>query len=137
MANTGHKWSDPAFVQLSADDWDADALADSAEAVSDEVSLDQKTSAKFGLTLTEDNTGAISGTVTVYILGTDGTTYEESGQGSPKSFEVTPVQNATVFKPFRVDPGDYPACKIAVANNSGQELAVSLKYQTADMPVAS
>jgi len=145
MANTGHDWGAWAFVQLSAGDWDADALADDGSAISDAITVDIKSAILIGLILAEDNTGAVvADSVTVAILGTpDDTNYEDapglaSAQvGNPMKFKVTPVQNDTVYMQFSIDPRDYHLFKIAVVNESGQELAVSCKYKQANVPVAS
>ena len=144
MANTGHTWSAWAFVKDGAGgDWDADALADNAILTSNTaISLSGKSSCIVAVFLTEDNTGAINGNVTVAILGDCDAAYEDplvtgTQVGSPWAFEILPVQNDTVYKPFSVDPTSYDNFKVCVMNESGQELAVSVKYKTADIPVAS
>ena len=145
MANTGHDWGAWAFVQESASNWDADALADDATDTSDAITVDTKSTIIIGMAFAEDNTGAVvANSVTVAILGTfDDTTYEDapglaSAQvGNPMKFKITPVQNDTVYIQFSIDPRDYHLFKICVVNESGQELAVSCKYKTADIPVAS
>ena len=140
MANTGHLWSGWSFVQESGGDWDGDLLADAATDTSDAItSLDQKSACILSFAFVEDNTGAITGDVTIYILGDiDGTNYETSdGNGAPFAVNVTPVQNDTVYYTLPVDPTAYNDFKVAVANNSGQELAVSVRIKTADIPVAS
>ena len=145
MANTGHDWGAWAFVQESASDWDADALADDATDISDPITVDTKSAIIVGMAFAEDNTGAVvANSVTVAILGTfDDTTYEDAPGlagvqvGNPMKFKITPVQNDTVYTQFTIDPRDYHLFKIAVVNESGQELAVSCKYKTADVPVDS
>ena len=145
MANTGHDWGAWAFVQESASDWNADALADNATDISDPITVDTKSAIIVGMAFAEDNTGAVvANSVTVAILGTfDDTTYEDAPGlagaqvGNPMKFKITPVQNDTVYTQFTIDPRDYHLFKIAVVNESGQELAVSCKYKTADVPVAS
>jgi len=145
MANTGHDWGAWAFVQESASDWDADALADDATDISDAITVDKKSAIIIGMAFAEDNTGAVAAnSVTVAILGTfDDTTYEDAPGlagaqvGNPMKFKITPVQNDTVYIQFSIDPRDYHLFKICVVNESGQELAVSCKYKTADVPVAS
>jgi len=47
------------------------------------------------------------------------------------------VQNDTVYIQFSIDPRDYHLFKICVVNESGQELAVSCKIKTADIPEVS
>ena len=145
MANTGHDWGAWAFVQESASDWDADALADDATDISDAITVDKKSAIIIGMAFAEDNTGAVAAnSVTVAILGTfDDTTYEDAPGlagaqvGNPMKFKITPVQNDIVYIQFSIDPRDYHLFKICVVNESGQELAVSCKYKTADVPVAS
>ena len=137
MANTGHDWGAWAFVQESASNWDADALADNATDTSDPITVDIKSATIIGMAFAEDNTGAIDGVVTVFILGENDIAYEETTIGNPVKFQVTPVQNDTVHIQFSIDPRDYHLFKIAVLNESGQELAVSCKIKTADIPVAA
>jgi len=145
MANTGHDWGAWAFVQESGSDWDADALADDATDTSDAITVDTKSAIIIGMAFAEDNTGAVvANSVTVAILGTfNDTIYEDAPGlagaqvGNPLKFKITPVQNDTVYIQFSIDPRDYHLFKICVVNESGQELAVSCKYKTADIPVAS
>lgn len=140
MPETGHNWGAWAFAKDGAGgDWDADLLADNATLVSNtSISLDTKSACEVGIALVEDNTGAIDGVVTIYVLGSGGgIADEEVTIGSPWSFTITPVQADTVYKRFSVDPHDYGDFKIAVKNEGGQELAVSVKYRTATVPLAS
>ncbi|MCK4625011.1 MAG: hypothetical protein KAV00_06860 [Phycisphaerae bacterium] len=140
MANTGHDWGAWAFAKDDGGtDWNADALADNGTETSNTaISLDKKSACEVGIALYEDNTGAIDGVVTVFVLGSGGgIADEETTIGSPWSFTITPVQNDTVYKRFSIDPGAYGDFKIAVKNEGGQELAVSVKYRTADIPVAA
>ena len=140
MADTGYNWGAWAFAKDGAGgDWDADALADNATLTSNtSISLDLKAACEVGIALYEDGTGAINGVVTVYVLGSGGgIADEEPTIGSPWSFTITPVTSDTVYKRFNVDPGSYGDFKIAVKNEGGQELAVSVKYRTATIPAAS
>lgn len=145
MANTGHDHGAYAFVQESASDWDGDALADDATDTSDTITVDTKSAIIIGMAFAEDNTGAVvANSVTVAILGTFNDTIFEDAPGlagaqvgNPQKFTITPVQNDTVYIQFSIDPRDYNLFKIAVVNESGQELAVSCKIKTADVPVAS
>ena len=139
MADTGYNWSAWAFVQdADPSDWSAEALADNAvETSGTAISLDGKAACIIGIGLYEDNTGAIDGVVTVYVLGETDVAYEETTIGSPYSFAITPVQNDTVYVQFTIDPKYYDNFKIAVLNEAGQELAVTVKYKTATIPVAS
>lgn len=139
MADTGFNWGAWAFVQdADPSDWSAEALADNAtETSGTAISLDGKAACIIGIGLYEDNTGAINGVVTVYVLGETDVAYEETTIGSPYSFTITPVQNDTVYVQFAIDPKYYDNFKIAVLNEAGQELAVTVKYKTATIPVAS
>jgi len=145
MANTGHDWGSFAFVQIGAGNWSATALADDGTATSDAITVDKKSAIIIGMAFVEDNTGAVvANSVTIAVLGTfDDTTYEDAPGlagaqvGNPMKFTITPVQNDTVYIQFSIDPRDYHLFKICVVNESGQELAVSCKYKTADVPVAS
>ena len=139
MADTGFNWGAWAFVQdADPSDWSAEALADNATEISGTaISLDGKAACIIGIGLAEDNTGAIDGVVTVYVLGETDVAYEETTIGSPFQFTITPVQNDTVYKQFSISPAVYDNFKIAVKNEAGQELAVTVKYKTATIPVAS
>ena len=140
MANTGFNWAAAVFAKdAGGGDWDADAIADNGSIISNTaISMDVKATCEVGIMLVEDNTGAIDGVVTVYVLRTCcGLGDEEITTGSPWSYTITPVQNDTVKHGFSIDGGSYSDFKIAVKNESGQELAVSVKYKTADIPVAS
>lgn len=142
MAATGYDWGAWAFAEDSGGgDWNADALADAADEISDgAIDLDVKAACEVIVFLEEDNTGAITGEVTVYVLGDGGGgagTVEDIGIGSPFSFNIIPVQNDVVVKRFMVDPAAYGTFRVGVDNNSGQELAVTVKFRTATWPVAS
>ena len=137
MPDTGYNWGAWAFVQKGAGNWTADALADNATETGDATALDGKAACIIGIGLYEDGTGAIDGVVTVYVLGETDVAYEETTIGSPWAFTITPVQSDTVYKQFAIDPKYYDNFKIAVLNEGGQELAVTVKYKTATIPVAS
>ena len=139
MADTGFHWGAWAFATKAAGgDWDASALADNATTGSPAlISLDGKAGCEVGIALAEDNTGAIDGDVTVYVLGDTGIDEEEATLNTPWSFTIRPIQNDVFYKRFNVDPGSYGSFEIAVKNESGQELAVSVKIRTATIPVAS
>jgi len=138
MANTGYTWGSWAYVQKGAGNWSADALADAATETSDATSIDGKAAALVSITCVEDNTGAIDGEVTVYILGDiDGTNYEESTIGNPYKVTFTPVQNDTVRVLIPVDPRVYKSFKVAVENQGGQAVDITARIQTASIPAAS
>ena len=138
MANTGYTWSAYSAVQKSAGDWSSDALADAATETGDSTSIDGKAACVVSVTAVEDNTGAIDGVCTIYILGDiDGTNFEEPTIGNPFAITFTPVQNDTVRVLVPVDPRIYKNIKVAVENQGGQDLDVTVKIATADIPLAS
>jgi hypothetical protein len=138
MANSGYNWSAYSAVQKSAGDWSADALADNATEVSDATSIDGKAACVVTVIAIEDGTGAIDGPCTIYILNDcDGTNFEEPDIGTPYSQAFTPIQSDTVRIPVSVDPRVFKNFKVAVLNESGQELAITVKIATADINVAS
>ena len=145
MADSGFNWDAAwSFVQLSAGNWDDDAVADNAIQVGDAVDMDVLAAMDLSIELIEDNTGAINGVVTVYVLGDiDGTNYEAPGSAgvktidTPRSWEVTPVQNNTVNVRFSILGSEYSKFKIAILNESGQELATSVRKKAATIPPAS
>jgi len=138
MAETGFNWGAYAAMQIGSSDWTADAVADNATDTGDATSLDGKAASGVSLTLVEDNTGAIDGVMTVFVLGDiDGTNFEETTNSGAWSFTITPVQNDTVYKRFSIDPSAYGSFKLALFNESGQEIAATVKYRTATIPKAS
>ena len=138
-ADTGYNWGAWAFVaDADPSDWDDEALADNAtETSGTAISLDGKAACIIGIIAYEDNTGAIDGVVTVYVLGETGGGYEETTTGSPYLFTFTPVQNDTVYLQFAIDPKYYDNFKIAIKNEGGQALAMDVRYKTATIPAAS
>ncbi len=147
MADTGIKWAAYAAVAKSGGgDWTNLAVADDANAGSGAIDLTGPYAAvQFGIALTEDNTGAINGDVTVAILrDADGGNYEDvpglagAQVGAPYKFTIRPVQNDTVYSAFAIDPAQFgKSIKLWIVNESGQELATTVKMQTATVPVAS
>ena len=148
MPETGHNWGAWVFAKDDGGtDWDADLLADDGgagpgstgtETSNTSIDLDTKSACEVGIALSEDNTGAIDGVVTVYVLGSGGGIADEQTDiGNAWAFTITPVQNDTVYTRFHVSPAVYGDFKIAVWNASGQQLAVSVKYRTATVPLAS
>lgn len=138
MANTGYTWSSYSAVQKSAGDWTADLLADNVVEVGDSTSIDGKAAVVVTVSAVEDNTGAIDGIVTVFILGDiDGSNFEETTIGNPFAVVFTPIQNDTVRVIVPIDPRVYKNFKVGVFNESGQELGITVKIATADIPVAS
>lgn len=138
MANTGYSWGAFVATQKGAADWTADALADNATETSDVIDATGNAACIIGIGAAEDNTGAINGVATVFILGdADGTNFEETTIGNPFSFTFTPVQNDTVYIHFRLLMSDFDVFKIAIFNEGGQELAMTVKHKFASIPIAS
>jgi hypothetical protein len=138
MANTGISWSAYSAVQKSAGDWTSDDVVDTATESSDETTIDGKVACVVSITAVEDNTGAIDGPITVYILGDiDGTNFEQTDIGNPYSMTFTPVQNDTVRVFMVVSPSIYKNFKIAVENQAGQTVAITVKIATGDIALAS
>ena len=140
MANTGYKYGSWAFAKDDGgDDWNGDALADNGTEISNTpISLDQKSHCLVAVGALEDNTGAIDGVVTIYVLGDGGgEEYEDPTQGNPMQFTLTPEQNDEVWTQFAVSGREYDDFLIGVKNEAGQELAITVSYKTADIPVAS
>ena len=141
MADTGFNWGAWAFVKNGAGgDWDTDALADNAAVVSNtSISLDVIAACEVGFDLIA-GAGGITGVVTVFILGDVGGMADEeitADVGSPWKFTIMPVASDNVYKRFMVDPGLYGSFKVAIINESGQQLTISVKVRTATIPAAS
>ncbi len=140
MADTGYNW-DNAWTVVPEEDttaWTDITQADTSGAQSDPISNDLKAATEISIKMVEDNTGAIDGPITIYILGdTDGTIYEDITNSAPFSFEFTPTQNATVVIRFRILGSDYSDFRIHLQNESGQELVTTMKFRQATIPVAS
>lgn len=139
MADTGYNWDANWSPMQKSGDWTSDAIADTAIETGDALSLDGKASCLVSVTVVEDDTGAIDGNLTIFVLkNVDGTNYEQAdGTGSPQTILITPVQNDTVYKTFTVNPANADSIKIAAENQGGQELALTVKYKFATIPAAS
>ena len=126
----------------SGTDWTSIAIADEADLTSDALSLDQKVAAEISVTCVEDNTGACDGNVYVYVCrDTDGTNYEDftaddDNDAPALLMVIDPVQNKTRRKTATVYADDVSSFKVAVDNDSGQELAVSVKIRYAVITTA-
>jgi len=139
-ADTGYNWGDWGYVADSnAASWDDKGIADNeTETSGTAIDLDGKAACMFSIQAVEDNTGAIDGVCTVYILrDTDGTNYENTTTGSPYSFTITPTQNATVYWAFAISASKFDKVKFAIKNESGQILVLDIRYKTATIPAAS
>jgi len=143
-SNTGKVWAAYQATQKSGTgDWTALAIADNASAYSAIIDCSGYSDIIFGIGLTEDDTGAINGLVTVSILGdVDGTNFEEgpglaSAQvGNPYGFTVIPVQNDVVYVRFKLSVSDFDRIKINLLNEGGQILTTTVKHKFADVPAA-
>lgn len=144
MADTGNKAGSFAHAAISATPVDGTAVADSANVTTDAID-NSKTLARVGtvvsIGLVEDNTGAITGTVTVGIFGSDLDPDSEGFQTATDpfwQFVMTPIQNAEVISaPFLVAGEVHPNFKVYLANDSGQELAITINLVPITVPVAS
>ena len=140
MANTGIVWGAwTAVTKSGTGDWTGLDVADNANAGSAEIAFGTKAAIKIGFSLVEDNTGAIDGVVTIYVLGeTANGDWQIYAVDSPYSFEVAPTQNATIKDWFALYSGSWgDSVKIWMLNESGQILTTTFAYQTGDVPVAS
>lgn len=128
----GYQWSAWAFVDSGAADVDATAVNNGATLLADEISLDGKAACEIALASAEDNTGACSGTSYCYILGVgaDGT-WQVAADFPLVGCAFTQTQNATNRRVFPVLPYQFGSFKLLFANNSGQQVALSLKIRTA------
>jgi hypothetical protein len=135
VTDTGYNWGSWTSGGDGVDGGDDVATAGSA--TSDAISLDGVAACEVGFDLYEDNTGAIAGVVTVYVLGdVDGTNFEET-TFSPWSFTVTPIRGDHYYKRFSIDPGSYGGFKVTFANACGQTLRITMNYRTATIPLAT
>lgn len=139
MANTGLTWSSYSAVQKSAGDWTSDDILDTATETGDSTSIDGKAAAVVSVTAVEDGTGAVDDTgVIVHILGDiDGTNFEEPNQGNAYAVKFLAVQSDTIRVLIPVDVRLYKNFKVAVENQCGQTVAITVKIQTATIALAS
>ncbi len=146
MADTGYKGGSYAHADYSGGtDVDGIAVANSAAITTDAID-NSVTAARAGYSVSvgvvEDNTGAISGTVTVALLSSDfdpdSEGYQDPAVDPVWKFDFTPVQDDEITaSPVFVDGATYPKFKVWVDNNSGQELAVTINLCPISVPVAS
>lgn len=142
MADTGYNWSTAAHLTYSTGtDIDDIAVADEGSLTSDELDLDGKAACEISVKTVEDNTGACDGNVNVYVLGTDNDPDSEGWQDKDDPGVIAGVldqdQNATERLVLAVDPDQYSKCKVHVYNQAGQEIALTINYNTATVPPAS
>jgi hypothetical protein len=146
MANTGYTFGSwTAATKSGGGDWTALDIADDGNAGSTAIDLNGKASCDIGITLVEDNTGAINGLVTVAMLrDVDDSNFEDipglaSAQvGAPYKLSITPVQNDSVFTSISISPAQFGRyVKVWLVNEGGQTLTTTVKYRTSDIPAAS
>ena len=139
MAATGHDWGAWAFATKSGGgDWDDLAQADGNYAYSQAISLDKKSACIIGIELDEDSAASPdTNGLNIFLLGDSGDGYEEHDQGNPLSFNVLAVTSEVIYLQFSVDPRDYDNFKIGIENDCGEAIDTTVRYKTADIPVAS
>lgn len=131
MATGGFNWGVWADLTYSSGtDIDDIAVADEATLTSDAISLDGKAACELSVKAIEDNTGAIDGYLYVHILRETETGYQAITDPT-WVIPLAVVQNATRELSFSVDPAQVGSCKILVDNDSGQELAITVRIRTA------
>lgn len=117
--------------------WTSVAIADEADLTSDAMSLDGKVAAEISVTVVEDNTGACNGDVYVHVCrDTDGTNYEDftaddDNDNPALLMVIDATQNKTRRKTATIYADEVSSFKIAVDNDCGQEVAVSVKVRYA------
>jgi hypothetical protein len=129
-----------AFVDYSTGtDWNAVDIANGADLTSDAISLDEKIACEVSVTVVEDNTGACTGNVSVFICrDVDGTNYEDYTEDTDNdapglACTIVPVQNKTRRKTFTIFADELSSFKIAIDNASGQTLTTTVKIRYAVM----
>lgn len=131
-----------AVTYSTGTDWTSVAIADEADLTSDAMSLDTKVACEISVTAVEDNTGACDGNLYVYVCrDVDGTNHQDftadDDNDSPALLMVIdPVQNKTRRGTATIWADEVSSFKIAVDNDSGQELAVSVKVRYAVITTA-
>ena len=144
MVDTGYKVGAYAHADHSAGtDWDAASQVDAAAITSDAID-NSATTAQVGTMVSVSNAdpaAAISGVVTVAILGSDLDPDSEGYQSATDpvwAFTYTPINGAEVIcTPFLVDGSVYPKFKVYVINNSGQTILTTVNVAPVTIPVAS
>ncbi len=133
--NTTEVWGAFAASQLGSSDWTAIALTNNTTATGDMIDASGNANMIFGIKLTEDNTGAITGDVTVYVeADVNGTDVETGNEAF--SFTVTPVQNISIYKAFSLSVANYDRFKIAIHNESGQTLDITVTQKFSHIETA-
>jgi hypothetical protein len=126
----------------SGTDWTDVDIANGADLTSDSMSLDSKISCEISVTVVEDNTGACTGDVYIYLLrDVNGTNFEDytehDDNDSPRNVGVIDAtQNKTRRRTFTVRADEVSSFKIAVENSSGQTLTTTVKVRYAVMATA-
>lgn len=131
-------------------DWDTNwtdlygpaALADEADVLTDAISLDGKATCQISVIAVEDNTGACDGNLYIYCCReTNGTGFEDftadDDNDSPALIGVIdPVQAKTRRRVCTIDASEASDFKIALDNDSGQELTVTVRVRYATIATA-
>lgn len=131
-----------AVTYSTGTDWTATALADEADLTSDAISLDGKVACEISVRAVEDNTGACDGDLYIYICrDLDGTNFEDftadDDNDQPTLMAVIDAtQNKTRSKTFTVRADEVSKFKVAADNDSGQELALTVKVRYAVITTA-
>jgi hypothetical protein len=116
-------------AQQSSVDWTTTTLPSTSNQSSDVIELDHLDVLEVSARISTAN--AVSSAVTISVLGDiDGTNYEEIDNVGPSyAFDVTPVQNDTVFARFRLLAEDYSKIKVNLENDTGNDVVATVKYR--------
>ena len=118
------------------------AIADEGDLLSDVLSLDGKVAAEISVEVVEDNTGACDGKVLVHVCRETGDsayqdfTADDDNDSPALACSIVAEQNKTRKKAFTIDAAEVSKFKLAVDNDCGQEVAVSIKIKYAVMTTA-
>lgn len=137
MAAGGFNWSGgwADLTHSGGTDIDGHALANGAQLTADSFSLDGKAGCEINVDAVEDNTGAITGYLYIYILRETEAGYETIDD-EPWVIPLEVVQNGKRQVVFSIDPGQVGSHKILFDNDSGQELAITCQVRTATFDTA-
>jgi hypothetical protein len=134
MPETGINWAAYGYIDHSTGtDWNATAIADSADLTSDASVDGNFAGIEYSVVLTAGDI-SITGDVTVEVLGSiDGTNFEATGW----ELRITPAVSLSVRKRFAVSPKHYGQHKIKISNNCGDTLDTTVERRTGTVPKAS
>ena len=126
-----------AVTYSTGTDWTSVAMTNGADLTSDAMSLDTKVCCQVSVQAVEDNTGACTGNLYVYLCrDLDGTNYEDytsstDNDNPPLLGIIVGEQNKTRSKVFNISSCDASSFKIAIFNDSDQEQAITVKVRYA------